>query len=93
LSHFQVNRIDRARANTGQPGRIAGSQVQGKGLKQTTKSGLTDLGIFVVPVFTFIEKLGSDPWFVALAPGFPGFAYISKNRDLTPVFCFSGKMP
>jgi hypothetical protein len=45
------------------------------------------------PWFVYKEKLGSDPWFVALAPGFPGFAYISKNRDLTPVFCFSGKMP
>lgn len=52
LSHFQVNRIDQARADAGQSGRITGRQFQGKGLQQTTKSGLTNPGIFIVPVYT-----------------------------------------
>ena len=44
------------RVHAGQPCRITGRQIQGKGLQQTPKSGLTDLGVFVVPIFPLIHR-------------------------------------
>ena len=56
LPYLKEDRIDRPDTDAGQPGRIAGRQIQGKCLHQMAKSGLTDLGIFVVSVFPFIHR-------------------------------------
>jgi hypothetical protein len=56
LMRLEINRINRARTDAGQTGRIAGSQIQVKALYQSTKTGLAVLGIYAVALFSFIHR-------------------------------------